>query len=495
MSRWNEREIARKLAERDELEPPAGLLEKIKSEIPPMIPAGTGEPEIDRQPSMPPRQRWLIAASLVATVGAGLFALHLRTEAPPVEETARTAEGARQPEPPKVFFPPHPVLPPPQEPVPQSIAKLQEAPAPKPQSRKDAEQLKALGYVSPEREQRGESGAPGGALGGLAGGAAPAAPPAAAAPAPPAEAHPRDDKLEVYAESPLLDERRAGTGTDQPSRDKSSLGIAGTVSQSELEKIPTARDPWAVLQSTPGVLTDRINVGGNESGQQSRYVGPGTANQPQARAKTADSDIVWTSPAPFLVPLKPDTGTASYDVVRRAIAAGKLPDPGEIRVGEILNAFDIGAAPPLEGAPTPFVHGSQYRLVRLNTSGINADRVTFNPTLVVRCRLVGSGVSTLYEVELRSGVSRADEAVAMLGLGDGAKGVTLPQLASSWDKASPGFRLAALAAEFAEILKGSPVDSAALHRLSAEIGKLPKGSRVSELKDLVKRVEKIQQSR
>ena len=37
------------------------------------------------------------------------------------------------------------------------------------------------------------------------------------------------------------------------------------------DKIPTARDPWAVLQSTPGVLTDRINVGGNESGQQSVY--------------------------------------------------------------------------------------------------------------------------------------------------------------------------------------------------------------------------------
>src|SRR6185436_2840267 len=40
---------------------------------------------------------------------------------------------------------------------------------------------------------------------------------------------------------------------------------------SELEKIPTARDPWATLQQTPGVLTDRINVGGNESGQQSAY--------------------------------------------------------------------------------------------------------------------------------------------------------------------------------------------------------------------------------
>jgi len=57
------------------------------------------------------------------------------------------------------------------------------------------------------------------------------------------------------AESPLLDERRISTGC--------------TVSLDELSKIPTARDPWAVLQTAPGVLTDRVNVGGNESGQQS----------------------------------------------------------------------------------------------------------------------------------------------------------------------------------------------------------------------------------
>ena len=68
--------------------------------------------------------------------------------------------------------------------------------------------------------------------------------------------------ITVTAESPLLDERRISTGA--------------TVSQTELEKIPSSRDPWAVLQSTPGVLTDRVNVGGNESGQQSRYVGPGS---------------------------------------------------------------------------------------------------------------------------------------------------------------------------------------------------------------------------
>jgi hypothetical protein len=40
-------------------------------------------------------------------------------------------------------------------------------------------------------------------------------------------------------------------------------------------QIPGARDPWTVLQAAPEILADRINVGGNESGQQSQYAGPG----------------------------------------------------------------------------------------------------------------------------------------------------------------------------------------------------------------------------
>src|SRR5262249_53565121 len=58
-----------------------------------------------------------------------------------------------------------------------------------------------------------------------------------------------DDIVTVTAESPLLDERRIVTST-QPTE----------------PAVPTARDPWAVLQNTPGVLVDRIDVGGRESG-------------------------------------------------------------------------------------------------------------------------------------------------------------------------------------------------------------------------------------
>ena len=71
-----------------------------------------------------------------------------------------------------------------------------------------------------------------------------------------------EDVITVTSESPLLDEKAIRTGA--------------TVSQNELQKIPTARDPWTILQSTPGVLIDRVNVGGNESGQQSTYTGPGS---------------------------------------------------------------------------------------------------------------------------------------------------------------------------------------------------------------------------
>jgi hypothetical protein len=71
-----------------------------------------------------------------------------------------------------------------------------------------------------------------------------------------------EETIVVTAESPLLDTRR--------------IARESTVTLDELESIPTARDPWAVLTTTPGVLTDRINVGGNESGQQSQYVGPGS---------------------------------------------------------------------------------------------------------------------------------------------------------------------------------------------------------------------------
>src|SRR5258706_5525398 len=66
------------------------------------------------------------------------------------------------------------------------------------------------------------------------------------------------ESITVTAEAPLLDVRKAGT--------------AISVSRVELEKIPTSRDPWTILPQAPSVQVDRINVGGNQSGQQTVHL-------------------------------------------------------------------------------------------------------------------------------------------------------------------------------------------------------------------------------
>ena len=69
------------------------------------------------------------------------------------------------------------------------------------------------------------------------------------------------ETVTVTAQTPVIDSRETGTG--------------GNVSQEEIEALPTARDPWVMLQMMPGVLVDRVNVGGSKSGQQSYFVAKG----------------------------------------------------------------------------------------------------------------------------------------------------------------------------------------------------------------------------
>ncbi len=70
-------------------------------------------------------------------------------------------------------------------------------------------------------------------------------------------------QVQVTAESPVIDAKKTGTGTN--------------VTLEELQNIPSARDPWVVMQTVPGIITDRVNVGGSESGQQSGYQAKGAS--------------------------------------------------------------------------------------------------------------------------------------------------------------------------------------------------------------------------
>ena len=69
----------------------------------------------------------------------------------------------------------------------------------------------------------------------------------------------------VSGAAPVIDPRRQSTDTH--------------VVLEELQGIPSARDPWAVLESVPGILVDRVNVGGAESGQQSDFMAKGATSE------------------------------------------------------------------------------------------------------------------------------------------------------------------------------------------------------------------------
>ena len=69
------------------------------------------------------------------------------------------------------------------------------------------------------------------------------------------------EEFTVIGETPAVDTRRTGTG-DSFSRDY-------------LEDVPSARDPWTIIDQSVGVDTDRYNVAGSESGQQASFIARG----------------------------------------------------------------------------------------------------------------------------------------------------------------------------------------------------------------------------
>ena len=71
----------------------------------------------------------------------------------------------------------------------------------------------------------------------------------------------RAEEVRVTAATPVLDTRRQGNVTN--------------FDQVMLNEIPTARDPWALMQHLPGVVINRPNVGGSQSATQAAIVARG----------------------------------------------------------------------------------------------------------------------------------------------------------------------------------------------------------------------------
>jgi len=70
-----------------------------------------------------------------------------------------------------------------------------------------------------------------------------------------------EEQVTVVAQTPVVDTKKTTVGAN--------------IGKEAMQSLPTARDPWVMLQLAPSVMVDRENVGGNESGQQSGFIGKG----------------------------------------------------------------------------------------------------------------------------------------------------------------------------------------------------------------------------
>ncbi|HXG87612.1 MAG TPA: carboxypeptidase-like regulatory domain-containing protein [Vicinamibacterales bacterium] len=76
-----------------------------------------------------------------------------------------------------------------------------------------------------------------------------------------------EETVTVTGESPVVDTKSASLGTN--------------FGKELLEAIPSARDPWVILEQTPGMVMNVQNVGGNQSGQQASFAAHGSSSNQQ----------------------------------------------------------------------------------------------------------------------------------------------------------------------------------------------------------------------
>ena len=124
--------------------------------------------------------------------------------------------------------------------------------------------------------------------------------------------------INVTAATPIIDVKRDTTTTN--------------VTLEELQNIPTARDPWVIMQTVPTIYVDRVNIGGSESGQQSNYIGKGspTTDNTWNIDGVPVTDMGATGSTPTLLRVRHVPGDVGDDRQRRRAEsdARRAAEPG-----------------------------------------------------------------------------------------------------------------------------------------------------------------------
>ena len=186
------------------------------------------------------------------------------------------------------------------------------------------------------------------------------------------------ETITVNGDSPIIDTKATGTATNFTS--------------DELTKIPTSRDPFALMRSVPGVLVDRVNIGGNETGQQSNFASKGT--RPQDAVWTMDginiTDMAATGASPWpavrqleweLEPDGPNAGLPNVAPACRspehafALSLSAVPAGLDLRTSRTIQRFSVTPSVSIRGVFDVFnVFNANSALVRNN----NIASPTFN---------------------------------------------------------------------------------------------------------------------
>ncbi|HTQ78794.1 MAG TPA: hypothetical protein VMM92_02275, partial [Thermoanaerobaculia bacterium] len=466
------------------IEPPPGLLERLKAEIPDGAgAAGWVSPPLSRERRLPTRQRWLIAASLVAMLGAGLASLHLYRQsvegelAPPAAPEASTPlaapgsssdlrgaspQAAAVPSSPALKRPaPAPMIAPPAPPPPPAQA----AAAPGGESRKKWAAGARADQLAWKRKLTEDLGVPEGAVGsvagGVAGGTVGTAPPPAAPP---------------IAAPPAAERSEPGASAKEEARGQSNLQ----------------------MRQAPGAAGAPDSLNSFKSAPEDRPLVPAWRVTPQAKTLAAPkpvdgapepgfTSVAVTPRAPFRLrtggAIGGGRGSAAVTAVERALAAGRLPRPADVRVEDLVDPLSRSASPAAEGAPPPWAAGQARRLILLRAEdGLPAGArlaVTFDPAAVSRYRQVSAGAVVLFEVDLVPEATAEAPVAILSGASGPPRTLRVADLAATWGQASAGFRLASLAAELGEVLGGRrpPSDLPELLRRSLALASALPGDR------------------
>lgn len=475
--KWSRRDLEKLLTPGETPSPPADLAARIKAEIPDRLPVAQAPGGAAGGGSSSRLGPWLLAASLVVTLGGGLLAYLTMRQAPlgraagelsrPVLEEDRGAGPAEGPK------------------LEQALSDTGPQAAPPPAPAQEPADRRLRQEVAQRADRARED-----------------------------EPEARGEKLEARNEKTG---DRAGEEAQAEPAEQAEAEV-----RAQLEALPEPAPATASEAVPPAAGPERSR---RQGAREQALRAPAAAR----KVHLADTDREAATGAPAL--LRPWIVEAGQLPPPEVVRVGELvaefdpgvppPPPGS---GEV---FALHA----EGAPGPFTPGARFRMVRFAVvagpaageggggrpdSGARV-RVEFDPRGVAGWRLAGEEEPSpparplslplegprwvaLVEIELQPGIpAETPLATLRLRLPSAAAGgdeparlLRLADLAASWREATPALRLASLAAELGEILGGSPVERAqALEALAGEARELaaesPGDVRAAELADLAAR--------